>query len=136
MLYRTNGSPFNDMGEKDIEYLNRMPFLGANMAIRRSLIDKVGEFDVSLGKGVGLLGEDTEYLERAMRNSFKCFYLADVLVYHRTPVSYVSFSYLFKWYLAKIRTMWKVDGLNGIFRAVCLSINKFIQLAASVARDR
>lgn len=56
---------------------------GCNIAFRRSLIDKVGSFDVRFGPGTRLMaGEDTDFIYRASRAGVKIVYSPDVLVLH------------------------------------------------------
>jgi GT2 family glycosyltransferase len=67
-----------DLGEHDIE----TPFAwGANMAIRRSALDRVGPFDLSLAEG----GDEQEWQERltATSPSARTLYVAGALVEHR-----------------------------------------------------
>jgi GT2 family glycosyltransferase len=58
--------------------------IGANMAIRRKVLDAVGEFDPFLGPGsrIGAVMEDLDLLYRVFRQKFKIIYSPDVLVYH------------------------------------------------------
>jgi glycosyltransferase involved in cell wall biosynthesis len=75
-------------------YRERIPFssvgqlfsliLGCNMAIRRSVVDAVGDFDLLLGPGtkMGAVAEDSDFLYRVFKKGFKLVYSPDVLVYH------------------------------------------------------
>src|SRR5258708_9288447 len=58
--------------------------IGANMSIRRQVLDSVGEFDPFLGPGsrIGAVMEDLDLLYRTFRKKFKIVYSPDVLVYH------------------------------------------------------
>ncbi len=58
--------------------------IGANMSVRRKVIDAVGEFDPFLGPGsrIGAVMEDLDLLYRAFREKFKIVYSPEVLVYH------------------------------------------------------
>ena len=58
--------------------------IGANMSIRRKVLDAVGEFDPFLGPGsrIGAVMEDLDLLYRVYRKKFKIVYSPDVLVYH------------------------------------------------------
>jgi GT2 family glycosyltransferase len=58
--------------------------IGANMSIRRKVLDRVGEFDPFLGPGsrIGAVMEDLDLLYRVFREKFKIVYSPDVLVYH------------------------------------------------------
>jgi GT2 family glycosyltransferase len=58
--------------------------IGANMSIRRKVLDAVGEFDPFLGPGsrIGAVMEDLDLLYRVFREKFKIVYSPDTLVYH------------------------------------------------------
>ncbi len=57
--------------------------MGANMAFRREVFDRVGLFDVRLGAGTFFAGgEDIELFYRALRAGFKFVYAPNVLVHH------------------------------------------------------
>jgi GT2 family glycosyltransferase len=67
-----------DLGERDTE----TPFAwGANMAIRRSALERVGPFDLSVAEG----GDEQEWQERlaAVSPSARTLYVAGALVEHR-----------------------------------------------------
>ena len=58
--------------------------IGANMAIRRSVLDAVKDFDPFLGPGskIGAVMEDLDLLYRIFHCKFKIVYSPDALVYH------------------------------------------------------
>lgn len=57
--------------------------IGANMAFRRELFDRVGLFDPRLGAGRFFAGGDeTDLFYRALRAGYKLHYVPNVLVYH------------------------------------------------------
>jgi len=61
-----------------------------NIAIRRAVIDAIGDFDTDFGPGTAVhAGEDTDFVHRAAIAGFGILYSPDVLVYHahgrRTP---------------------------------------------------
>jgi glycosyltransferase involved in cell wall biosynthesis len=57
--------------------------LGANMTMRRSVVEMVGPFDVRFGAGALFRsGEDTEYLHRAMLAGIPVKYVPDMTVHH------------------------------------------------------
>lgn len=57
--------------------------MGANMAFRREVFDRVGEFDVRLGAGTFFAGgEDIELFYRALKAGYKFVYAPNVLTYH------------------------------------------------------
>lgn len=56
---------------------------GANMAVRRAVVDAIGGFDVRLGPGTALFAaEDTEYLTRASACGWRGAYDPRPVVYH------------------------------------------------------
>lgn len=57
--------------------------MGANMAFRREVFDRVGAFDVRLGAGTFFAGgEDIELFYRALKAGYKFVYAPNALVYH------------------------------------------------------
>jgi glycosyltransferase involved in cell wall biosynthesis len=57
--------------------------MGANMAFRREVFDRVGRFDVRLGAGRFFAGaEDIELIYRGLKAGYKLLYAPNVLVYH------------------------------------------------------
>ncbi|MBP6820585.1 MAG: glycosyltransferase [Acidobacteria bacterium] len=57
--------------------------MGANMAFRREVFDRVGMFDVRLGAGTFFAGgEDIELFYRALKAGYKFVYAPNVLVHH------------------------------------------------------
>ncbi len=57
--------------------------VGCNMAFRRSAVEAVGEFDVTLGAGTPVgSAEDTDYLYRALQLGLRIEYVPTVLVAH------------------------------------------------------
>lgn len=57
--------------------------MGANMAFRRELFDRIGLFDVRLGAGTFFAGgEDIELIYRALKAGYKFVYAPNVLVAH------------------------------------------------------
>lgn len=57
--------------------------MGANMAFRREVFDRVGSFDVRLGAGTFFAGgEDIELFYRALKAGYTLVYAPNVVVYH------------------------------------------------------
>lgn len=57
--------------------------MGANMAFRREVFDRVGLFDLRLGSGSFFLGaDDTDMFYRALKAGYRLLYAPNVLVYH------------------------------------------------------
>jgi glycosyltransferase involved in cell wall biosynthesis len=57
--------------------------IGANMAFRRELFDRLGLFDVRLGPGKFFAGsDDVEFVYRGLKSGRRLLYAPNVLVYH------------------------------------------------------
>jgi len=93
-----------DLGSQSKEYQSSdlKPY-GANFALRRPLIDRVGKFDTALGvNGKGIArGEESDYFERAFLLNFKGIYIPKAMVGHRYDSKRVSFSYLYRYGIEK-----------------------------------
>lgn len=55
---------------------------GANFAFRRSVFDRAGGFDISLGPGTPLIAEDIDMLQRASLAGFSGLYSPLITVFH------------------------------------------------------
>lgn len=71
-----------DMGDriKTTRYI-----MGGNCAIRKELVDKVGFYNVELGrKGNNLMaGEENEYMDRITSLGYKIYYVPGLTIYHK-----------------------------------------------------
>ncbi|MFH2091933.1 MAG: glycosyltransferase family A protein [Pseudomonadota bacterium] len=56
--------------------------IGANMIVRRSVINTVGVFDTLFGSGSLFAGDDIDYISRALIKGFTGVYNPDLVVYH------------------------------------------------------
>lgn len=74
-----------DLGETSRPYESgdKLP-LGASLAVRREVFDRVGEFRVDLGPRGSLrgVGDETEMLDRAQRSGFRGYYVGGTRVLH------------------------------------------------------
>ncbi|MBN1510692.1 MAG: glycosyltransferase [Phycisphaerae bacterium] len=57
-------------------------FQGANMVVRRAVVDAIGGFDPELGAGVRFRGEDLDFCYRASLAGFTGAYVPQLVVYH------------------------------------------------------
>jgi len=66
---------------------NRRFLSGSNMIFRKSLLAGYGGFNPALGMTGGKIryGEETELVERALREDRKVYYALDLIVYHLVP---------------------------------------------------
>lgn len=63
---------------------------GANMAIRRSAIERVGPFDERLGAGASGCSEDSELWYRLLAAGFSCRYAPEAVVFHHHRSDWAS----------------------------------------------
>jgi glycosyltransferase involved in cell wall biosynthesis len=57
--------------------------MGANMAFRRQVCERIGAFDVRLGSGRFFAGaDDTDFFYRALKAGYRYIYAPNVLVHH------------------------------------------------------
>src|SRR3954468_13684569 len=80
----------------------RVP-LGANMAVRRSLIDRIGGFDPELGrKGDSLLGqEQAEFFCRSRAAGARGVYEPAMALHHHVPARRLTKEYFRRWWYWK-----------------------------------
>jgi len=73
--------------------------IGANMAVRRAVIERVGGLRDDLGKLEGSLrtGEDHEFFLRMIHAGFRGIYEPTAVVYHRVPAERLKRSYFRRW---------------------------------------
>jgi len=84
------------------EERRRVP-LGANMAVRRSLVDRVGGFDPDLGrKGNSLLGqEQAEFFCRSREAGARGLYVPRMALRHHVPARRLTHEYFRRWWYWK-----------------------------------
>jgi glucosyl-dolichyl phosphate glucuronosyltransferase len=80
----------------------RVP-LGANMAVRRTLIDRIGGFDPKLGRtGNSLLGqEQAEFFCRSRAIGARGVYVPEASLHHHVPAARLTRSYFRRWWFWK-----------------------------------
>jgi cellulose synthase/poly-beta-1,6-N-acetylglucosamine synthase-like glycosyltransferase len=74
--------------------------LGANMALRRRVLARVGGWNPSLGKLQGTLrtGEDHEFSLKMLEAGLRGVYEPDALVEHRVPADRLRLAYFRRWF--------------------------------------
>ena len=84
------------------EERRRVP-LGANMAVRRTLIDRIGGFDPSLGRtGNSLLGqEQAEFFCRSRGIGARGVYVPEASLQHHVPARRLTPGYFLRWWYWK-----------------------------------
>lgn len=74
--------------------------LGANMAVRRHVVNRIGGWNTTLGKLKGTLrtGEDHEFALRMTSAGFVGVYEPSAVVQHRVPADRLQLSYFRRWF--------------------------------------
>jgi GT2 family glycosyltransferase len=88
-LYDPDDAPVSINTDKNVRYFAPYRYIrgglvwGANMAFRRSVLDKIGLFDMRFGPGTNLpAAEDRDLAMRASLAGFKGKYCPEIVVYH------------------------------------------------------
>ena len=98
------------------EERRRVP-LGANMAVRRRLFDRIGLFDGRLGRSNGrqLLGQEVpEFLSRSRAAGAIGLYVPSMVVQHHVPAHRLTRSYFRRWWFGKGLSRAKLDSLRPV----------------------
>ena len=81
----------------------RVP-LGANMGVRRSLVDRIGGFRADLGRSNGrrVLGQEVpELLARSRAAQLRGVYVPEMQVHHHIPAARLTKQYYRRWWVGK-----------------------------------
>ncbi len=99
------------------EERQRVP-LGANMAVRRSLLERVGRFETRLGRsgdGRQLLGQEIpEFLARSRAAGQRGLYVPAMAVDHHVPAYRLTKSYFRRWWYGKGLSRATLDRLQPV----------------------
>ena len=89
--------------------------LGVNMAVRRSLIARIGGFRPDLGRnGKALLGqEQAEFFYRSRQAGARGLYVPEMVLDHVVPASRLTRTYFRKWWYWKGVSHARVHGIHG-----------------------
>jgi glucosyl-dolichyl phosphate glucuronosyltransferase len=90
--------------------------LGANMAVHRRLIDRIGGFNPDLGrKGRSLLGqEQAEFFSRSRDIGTRGRYVPSMEVDHHVPAARLSKNYFRRWWYWKGVSRARIDALHPV----------------------
>ncbi len=94
-----NGPIVNyDNGDSIQKYDGKLlPFIGANMVIKKNVFESLGDFNVEFGPGAGTMGEDTAIFRKIFNNGKTIYYVPDVLVAHPVERSRITLTYIANW---------------------------------------
>jgi glycosyltransferase involved in cell wall biosynthesis len=97
------------------EERRRIP-LGANMAVRRSLVECIGLFDTRLGRsGTRLLGQEVpEFLARARAAGARGLYVPAMSLQHHVPARRLTKRYFRRWWYGKGLSRAQLDRLQPV----------------------
>jgi len=89
--------------------------LGVNMAVRRSLIERIGGFRPDLGRnGKALLGqEQAEFFYRSRQAGGRGLYVPEMVLNHVVPASRLTRTYFLKWWYWKGVSHARVHEIHG-----------------------
>jgi glucosyl-dolichyl phosphate glucuronosyltransferase len=96
------------------EERRRVP-LGANMAVRRRLFERIGPFDARLGRSNGrqLLGQEVpELLARSRAAGARGLYVPSMMVDHHVPSQRLTKAYFRRWWYGKGVSRARLDSLR------------------------
>lgn len=95
------------------EERQRVP-LGANMAVRRALMERIGGFHPELGRrGRSLLGqEQAEFFARARARGVRGLYVPSMQLDHHVPAARLTKSYFRRWWYWKGVSRARVDAMH------------------------
>jgi glycosyltransferase involved in cell wall biosynthesis len=102
---------FFDLGEKAGES-KEAPF-GTNMAFRKEVFQKYGDFRTDLGPQPGseIRNEDTEFGTRLLNAGERIWYEPTALVFHSVPRDRIRKDYFLSWWFDKARAEVRQDGI-------------------------
>jgi len=98
--YSPLASPLALLHYGEAQELGARTAVGANLAVRRDVLDAVGGFATHLGRRSGTLlcGEDHEFCQRAASAGFRCEYRPEIRVRHWVPAERTRAGYYLRWF--------------------------------------
>jgi len=111
------------------EERRRVP-LGANMAVRRTLIDRIGGFDPRLGRtGTSLLGqEQAEFFCRSREKGARGLYVPEMVLYHHVPARRLTRRYFRQWWFWKGRSKARLEQRHPVTE-LGLDLSRVVKIA-------
>ena len=98
--YSGMASPLALLHYGEAQELGPRTAVGANLAVRREVLETVGAFAPHLGRRSGTLlcGEDHEFCQRASAAGFRCEYRPEMRVRHWVPAERARLTYYLRWF--------------------------------------
>lgn len=118
-----------------ITLASQAPF-GANMAMKRTVFDRVAPFDTNRGRKGNVLasGEDGELFERILAAGLKAIFLGQSRVHHKVESFRLTKRYFRRWRLQTSRNIAQSRGLAGERRLFNIPLYVFPQFLRAMAR--
>jgi GT2 family glycosyltransferase len=93
--------------------------VGANLVVRRDVMEALGGFVAHLGRQPGTLlsGEDHDFCQRAVAAGYRCEYRPELRVGHRVPANRLRLRYFLRWFFWSGVTEATLDGWDGTVRS-------------------
>ena len=98
--YGAMSSPLALLHYGEAQALGERTAVGANLAIRRSVVNALGGFAEHLGRrrGTLLCGEDHDMCARAAAAGYRCEYRPELRVRHWVPAERLRLRYFLRWF--------------------------------------
>jgi GT2 family glycosyltransferase len=98
--YGPMSSPLALLHYGEAQDLGKRTVVGANMAVRRAVFQRLGGFAPDLGKRRGTLlgGEDHDLCQRAVAAGYRCEYRPELRVQHWVPAERTRLRYFLRWF--------------------------------------
>jgi GT2 family glycosyltransferase len=99
-LYGRLASPLALLHYGEAQELGARTAVGANLVVRRGVLDALGGFTPYLGRRFGTLlcGEDQDLCQRAVAAGYRCEYRPELRVWHWVPAARVRLVYYLRWF--------------------------------------
>jgi glucosyl-dolichyl phosphate glucuronosyltransferase len=110
-------SPLALLHYGDLQALDGRTAVGANLVVRRAVLESLGGFTPHLGRRAGTLlcGEDHDFCQRAAAAGYRCEYHPELRVRHWVPAERLTLRYFLRWFFwsgitAVILERMEIDG--------------------------
>jgi glycosyltransferase involved in cell wall biosynthesis len=122
-------------GPRPVDASDDPPF-GANMAFRRDVFERVGLFDVALGRKGAVLagGEEWGLFRRVLKNGGSVMYVPQARVRHKVEAFRVTKGYFRRWRFEASRNLAQGSPIGGARRLAGVPLFLFRQLATAAVQ--
>jgi glucosyl-dolichyl phosphate glucuronosyltransferase len=112
--------------------------LGASLAIRRGVFNKIGGFRTDLGPRGKLrgVGDETEFLERAVSAGFKGYYVAEACVFHHVGSERLALSGFLNYGIGKGLNQYRIGTENGREGSILRATSQLLRAIPQALKGR